>query len=234
MNYFVLGTFILGLNAVMIRDEALRNGFVILAAVPPAVAVLPFTFFLNGDTTYTLLGTIGAYLGALVLTPLLALLFLGSNFADPSKLALIMVELILLPLILSRILIRTGWAHRIDTLKGSITNWSFFVLAYTIVGLNRDMFLHHPLSLIPVAFIALGSTLILGWMIQLAGKALGTDPKKLVGLMLLGTLKNYGLAGGLALALFSKESAIPSTVSVVFMIIYVIWLEFKKRRGTLV
>jgi BASS family bile acid:Na+ symporter len=169
----------------------------------------------------------------LVLTPLLALLFLGSNFAAPSKLALIMVELILLPLILSRILIRTGWTHRIDPVKGSITNWSFFVLAYTIVGLNRDIFLHHPLSLVPVALIALGSTLILGWMIQLAGKAVGIDPKKLVGLMLLGTLKNYGLAGGLALALFSKESAVPSTVSVVFMIIYVIWLEFKKRRGTL-
>ena len=50
-------------------------------------------------------------------------------------------------------------------------------------------------------------------------------------LVLLGTLKNYGIAGGLALALFSKEAASPSTVSSVFMIIYIIWLEWKLHRG---
>ncbi len=47
--------------------------------------------------------------------------------------------------------------------------------------------------------------------------------------MLLGTLKNYGLAGGLALSFFDTKTALPSTVSVVFMIIYIIWLEFQKK-----
>jgi bile acid:Na+ symporter, BASS family len=49
--------------------------------------------------------------------------------------------------------------------------------------------------------------------------------------VLLGTLKNYGLAGGLALSFFDTKTALPSTVSVVFMIIYIIWLEFKKIRS---
>jgi hypothetical protein len=53
-------------------------------------------------------------------------------------------------------------------------------------------------------------------------------PKTLVSL-LLGTLKNYGLAGGLALTLFSKETSVPATVSSVFMIVYIVWLEFKRR-----
>jgi len=230
MNYLVLGSFILALNALLIRDETLRTGFVILAAVPPAVAVLPFAFFLNGDSSLALLGMIGAYLGALVITPVLALLFLGSNFTDPLKLIFIMVELILLPLIFSRILVRTGWAFRLNPMKGPVTNWSFFVLSYTIVGLNRNMFLSQPLSLVPVALIAFGSTLFLGWIIERVGKALQSDPRKLTSLVLLGTLKNYGLAGGLALALFSKQSAVPATVSTVFMIVYVIWLELKKQR----
>ena len=48
--------------------------------------------------------------------------------------------------------------------------------------------------------------------------------------MLLGTLKNYGIAGGLALTLFSRKTALPAAVSSVFMIVYIIWLDLKKRR----
>jgi BASS family bile acid:Na+ symporter len=51
--------------------------------------------------------------------------------------------------------------------------------------------------------------------------------KVLTSLVLLGTLKNYGLAGGLALALFSKNTSVPATVSAVFMIVYIIRLELK-------
>jgi BASS family bile acid:Na+ symporter len=50
--------------------------------------------------------------------------------------------------------------------------------------------------------------------------------------VLLGTLKNYGIAGGIALTLFSKEAAMPSTVSAVIMILFIIWLEYRKRPKT--
>ena len=43
MNYGLLGGLLLGLNFALIRDDTLRAGFVIMAAVPPAVAVIPFT-----------------------------------------------------------------------------------------------------------------------------------------------------------------------------------------------
>ena len=55
------------------------------------------------------------------------------------------------------------------------------------------------------------------------------DRATLTSLVLLGTLKNYGIAGGLALTLFSRKTALPATVSSVFMIVYIIWLDFKKR-----
>ncbi len=148
---------------------------------------------------------------------------------NPGKLFLIMVELILVPLILSRVLVRTGMAPRIEPIKGAITNWSFFILTYTIVGLNRDVFLNQPASLMPVALIALASTFLLGWGIERLGRFFQVRPQALISLVLLGTLKNYGLAGGLALALFSKETAVPATVSTVFMIVYIIWLGFKSR-----
>jgi len=227
MNYFILGTFILGLSALLIRDEALKVGFVIIAAVPPAVAVIPFTLFLKGDNFFSLIGTIGAYLGALFIMPLMALGFLGSGLYDPFKLILIMMELILIPLISSRILIRIKMDSFLNPVKGAITNWGFFLLTYTIVGLNRELILHNPLSFLPVALISVASTFLLGWGIEGVGKVFRLQPKILTSLLLLGTLKNYGLAGGLALALFSKKTAAPATVSAVFMIVYIIWLEFK-------
>ncbi len=229
MNYVVLGVFLLVLSAFLIQDESLRNGFILLATVPPAVAVIPFTGFLNGNSTFSLVGTIGCYLGALVIMPLMALGFLGSTSIDPLKLFIIMVELIIIPLVLSRILVRTGMASRIESVKGLITNWSFFLVSYTIVGLNRAIFLGQPLSLLPVALIAFASTFLLGFAIEKLAGMLSIESETITSLVLLGTLKNYGLAGGLALALFSKRTAVPATVSVIFMIVYIIWLGFKRR-----
>ena len=229
MNYLVLGGFLLAFNALLIRDEALQSGFILLAAVPPAVAVIPFTLFLDGDSAFSLIGTLGAYLGALVIMPVMTVVFLGSGFIDPGKVMILMIELIFLPLILSRVLVRVKSAPRIEPFKGTITNWSFFVLTYTIVGLNREVFLTKPLSLIPPALIAIASTFILGWVIEGVGKACRIPRKTLVGLVLLGTLKNYGLAGGLALTLFSRKTALPATVSAIFMITYIVYLQFKKR-----
>lgn len=43
------GGFLLALSRLFIVDEPLRNGFVIMAAVPPAVAVIPFGLILKGN-----------------------------------------------------------------------------------------------------------------------------------------------------------------------------------------
>ena len=85
---------------------------------------------------------------------------------------------------------------------------------------------HEPL---PVAAIALASTFMLGFLIEWIGTLLHISKDKLTSLCLLGTLKNYGLAAGLALSLFSKESALPAAVFMIIMMIYIAWLDFKMR-----
>ena len=230
LNYLMLGGVLLGLSFLMIREPAMKDGFVLLVAVPPAIAVIPFTDFLRGNTTFSLLATVACYLGALIITPLIALAFLGTSYIEPRSLVMVIVELIALPLLISRILLWTSLAPRLEPIKGATTNWSFFVLTYTIVGLNQELFLQRPLILVPVAVIALISTFLLGAVIERVGRSIRIDRATLTSLVLLGTLKNYGIAGGLALALFSKNTAIPATVSTVFMIVYIIWLGFEKRR----
>jgi BASS family bile acid:Na+ symporter len=232
MNYLVLSGVIILLSKYLITDRNLQAGFILIAAVPPAVAVIPFSFLLRGNNTFSLLGTLGGYLGALVIMPLIAIAFFGTSFISPLRLIIIIAELILLPLAAGRFLNWTGIDKRFESMKGPITNWSFSLITYTIVGLNRDMFLHRPLSLIPTALIVIASTFMLGWLIEIVCKKFLRIPAETVtSLILLGTLKNYGIAGGLALALFGKEVASPSTVAAVFMIIYIIWLEWKLHRG---
>jgi BASS family bile acid:Na+ symporter len=230
LNYVVLGGLLLGLSALLISEAPLRDGFVLLVAVPPAIAVIPFTDFLHGNTAFSLLGMVACYLAALALTPLISLGLLGTGFIEPWSLIMVIAELILAPLIVSRILLWSSVAPRLEPVKGTITNWCFFLVMYTIVGLNRDFFLTRPLILLPVAAIAVASTFVLGELIERAGRLMNLDRPTVTSLLLLGTLKNYGIAGGLALTLFSRKTALPAAVSSVFMIVYIIWLDLKKRR----
>ncbi len=196
LNYVMLGAVLLGLSFLLISEAAIHDGFVLLVAVPPAIAVIPFTDILEGNTGFSLLATVACYLGALIITPLIALGLLGTGSIEPRSLILVIVVLILAPLLLSRLLLWTHLAPRLEPVKGAITNWSFFLVMYTIVGLNRDMFLQQPLTLVPVVVIALASTFLLGWLIEQVGRWLHIDRPTLTSLVLLGTLKNYGIAGG--------------------------------------
>lgn len=229
LNYLLLGAILLGLSFLLVQEAAIHAGFILLVAMPPAIAVIPFTEFLKGNTTFSLIGTMACYLGALVITPAITWGLLGAGFFNPLTLITVIVELILLPLIVSRILLWTSLAARLQPVKGAITNWSFFIVTYTIVGLNRDLILQQPMILVPVAAIALISTFLLGWLIEGMGRLWGFDSPTIISMVLLGTLKNYGIAGGLALALFGQKTAIPATVSTVFMVVYIIWLGFQKR-----
>lgn len=230
MNYLVLSGMILMMASLLISDEALWTGFVVLASVPAAVAVIPFADFLKGNGFYALVGSMGTYLSGLVIMPLIIFGFLGKSFAvEPDKLIITIVMLIVLPLIASRVLMWTGIDKRIAPFRGTITNWSFFLVVYAIVGLNRELFIERPLSLIPVAIIAIASTFVLGFIIEVFGRLFRIDQEISISLILLGTLKNYGIAGGMALTLIGGESAVPATVSTVFMIIYIIWLGFRAR-----
>ncbi len=227
LNYVLLTGAILGLTFLILRDSAFRAGFVLIAAVPPAVAVVPFTAALRGDVSLAMVGNVAAYLAGLVLTPFIAVVWLGETFIKPGRLALIVVELILAPLVASRILLRLGpLAQRV---KGQITNWGFFLITYVVVGLNRDLLIDQPGRLVPVAAIALFTTIGLGALIDGAGSLLNVRREGLIPVVLLGTLKNYGLAGGLALTLFDRVSAVPATVSSIFLVVYIIYLDLVGR-----
>jgi BASS family bile acid:Na+ symporter len=228
MNYILLSGIIIILGAILLDDEKLWAGTVLLAAVPPAVAVMPFSSFLKGNADLSLTGTVGAYLGGLFFMPLISLTFLSPEAFDPLKLVVVVIELIVVPLVISRIMIRKGWSVKAAPWKGTITNWSFFLIIYTLVGLNSSVFLSMRPALLAVAVIALATNFLLGFLIELTGRFFKVALPARTSLVLLGTLKNQGMAGGLALTLFGREAAIPAAVCTASMILYIIWLDLVK------
>ena len=230
MTYVVLGGVILAMAALLIPDRNLWIGFVLIAAVPPAVAVIPFTAILEGNISDTLSGTVASYLAALLVMPLLFWIFIGTGFADPYKLVRIMLLLIVLPLILSRVILYLKWHERIAPVRGLITDWGFFIVLYSMIGVNRDLIFSKPLAILPLAAVVLVATFVLGFVIEKTGALLKKEKKDMVSFVLLGTLKNQGIAGGLAIALFEKEAALPSAVYSIFMILYFMWLDWRRSR----
>jgi BASS family bile acid:Na+ symporter len=216
LNYVVQGGVTLLLSALLIREESFRAGFILLAAVPSPVGVIPFTGFLEGDMAFSIV-------------PLLLSALLGFSGDLQIKLISTMAQVIILPLLLSRILIRTGAAKRIAKVRGPLINWSFFLVTYTTVALNRQILTTQPLTLMPAAAITLATTYLLGSAIGQAGRTLKIDPKRVTSMILLGTSKNAGLAAGLALTLFTRETAVPSTVQTISMLTYVIYLDLRMR-----
>jgi BASS family bile acid:Na+ symporter len=231
LNFGINGGLVLALSLLLSPGEAIFTGFVLVAAAPPAVAVVPFTALLRGDRAFAFLGTIGCYLGALVITPLMAVGLLGAAFIQPLRIFWILVMLILLPLLLSRLVRRAHLVDYLEPIRGALTNWSFALITFTIVGLNRELFLHDPGALLTPMIIALISTFGLGWAISGVAKLLGLGREITVSLVMLGTLKNAALAGGLALSLFNKQTAVPATVCAIFLVGYFIWLSFWEDRS---
>ena len=230
LNYLVLGGMLLLLAWWFIDDPEIWAGFVILASVPPAVAVVPYSYVLSGNTRFSLIGMMGAYLAALVLTPVGMMLLLGVDFLDPMRLVNILVQLIVIPLVLSRVLLFTGLSQRIERWRGTIVNWGFFVVVFTVIGLNQKVFFGQFEVLFKIALISFIVTFVLGHAIEFVSRALKVNRQTMVSLVLMGTKKNFGLASAIALALFSEVASIPGAVCIVFAVLHVVWLGFYLKR----
>ena len=229
LSYALLTGLLLVVSRLFTHDQSLWYGFVLVAAAPPAVAVIPFTDFLAGDRGFTLLATIGAYLAALFIMPMIAAMHWETDYISPAKIFRILLILVVAPVVAGQALRRWGLDQRLMPIKGAITNWCFFLVVYSIIGLNSEYIIMNPLGLLPVVLYTAAIIFGLGIVIELVGRWLGVSRDRLHSMVLLGTLKNYGLAGGLALALFDHRTALPAVVSTSFMIVYIIWLGFLKR-----
>ncbi len=229
MSYLVLGNLIILGSIFLIRDENLWIGLVLIAAVPPAVVILPLSEKLQGDKMLTLTGFAGTYLGALVLIPLIGVAFLKFIPIHYDKLIILAVILIGLPLVLSRIAVDRNWDIWIERYEGSISDGCFFVLFYALAAYNRHLIRQWPSEIILISILAFAAVFLITLALLLIGRFYKISHSTISSLLLLGTMKNYGLAGGIALYVFNNEAAAPALIFSVFMFLNSTWLKFRAR-----
>ncbi len=230
LSYVVLGGTLIGLSRLIVDDETFRHGYVLMAAVPPTIAVVPLSYLLGGNTRIALIGNVGAYITGLAITPLICLSLLGASLIEPTRLIVILAELILLPIVITRIIRRIPLISYMEKARAPVVNWGFFLVIYTIVGLNRDTFLQEPDALLVVIGIAFVGTFVLAEVVNRVTKLFGVNKADRVSLMLLSARKNDGLAGVIALIFFGARAAMPIAVFTAFSVLHFVWLQWWVKR----
>ena len=226
LNYVLLGGLLVLLSFLLLDDPELRAGFVLIAAVPPAVAVIPFTYKLGGDVSFTLVGSVAGHLAAFVMMPLLTVGLLGSSLVEPRQLVTTLLQLVAVPFLISRLLRRSasviGW---LDKYRGLLLNWGFFVVVYTIIGLNSSAFLQFDRAIIPVAVISFCGTFVIAHLVFWGSRLVSATHEMRVSYAVMGAWKNYGLAGAIALLYFGEVAALPAAITTAFAILNFIALN---------
>lgn len=210
INYLFLSGLILFIAPLVLEEEALVLGFVVMAAVPPAVAVVPLTKLLDGDVRLALYSEALSYLASLALTPMIVLIFAGEagEGVRVGETLEIVLLLILLPLMASRYVgrLRIDPAHPI--------NAGLFAVTYIVVGLNSDAISIKAAGVAGVLLIAFARTFASGAIVYVASALAGFEHPQRVALTLFGSFKNLGLAATVALLLFGPRAAVPAAVCI--------------------
>src|SRR5512137_1653072 len=103
LNYVFLTAVILLVGRLL--WDNIWPGWVLMAAAPSAISVVPFTGVLGGKTTMALFSTTVNYIVALVLMPVLTLVLIG-NAVSATSLIYSLLLLIVLPMAASRAVAR--------------------------------------------------------------------------------------------------------------------------------
>ncbi|MDD5734369.1 MAG: hypothetical protein PHQ39_02750 [Methanothrix soehngenii] len=220
INYGLLSGLIL-LLSYSLPDESLRNGFVIMAAVPPAVAVLPMTRILKGDMSLSFAGEILSYLASLLLMPLIIYLFVHQTGISPIYLLQISIVLILIPALASR-LVRLLPINPVLPI-----NLGFFLVTYTVIGLNQGALWTDGWS---VAWISIARTFAVGLAVFILARFAGLKSSQAISLTLLGSFKNLGLAAAVSLLLVGPAAGLPAAFCVLAETAFFILLSFARSR----
>lgn len=222
LNHIVYGILMISFAYLFKDDNNLFIGFIILAATPPGVAIIPFTAKLSGNLNYSILGTFGAFIASIFLTPLIIEVFIGDSSISSLELLKIMIILIIIPFIISRLLLLEPIVKSVVKLRGTVIDIGFALIIYTSVGINNQVFYNDFETLIKVVLVLVFVMFVGGWILKKVLK--NKIPKEdIISTQLLYAVKSSGFAVVTAIALFGDKAAIPATVLSVMTLVYLLY-----------
>lgn len=218
INYVFLTAIILFIG--LFFSDDLWPGWVLMAAAPSAISVVPFTTILGGKTTKALFSTAVNYLVALVLMPVLTLVLIGSSVSATS-LVYSLLLLIVLPMAASRAVMRYSTNR---TANGIVMNLCFAVLIFAVAGSNREAFFDDIVLVLAISAGCFIRTFGTGLATEFALSRKGMEKQERISYVLFSSYKNLGLTATLAIALLDDVAAVPATICIVFEVVWVIFL----------
>ena len=226
LNYFFFGFVVILLAWILMPDDQLFYGFVVIAAAPPGVAIVPFAGILKGDIEYSIIGVFGAFLAAIIITPIVIGLFSGfEDTVNPLSLIFLMVKLIIVPLVLSRLLLIKTFFPIIKKIRGKIVDVGFALIIFTAVGMNQQVFFQDYDVLFLISLVLLAGTFGIGSLYEYLLKRTKQNSEITTSQILLLTIKSSGFSVVTALTLFGEKAAIPSAVLAVIVLLYLLFLS---------
>jgi len=200
-------------------EDPIRSGWIIEAAVPSAIGVIPFTFLLKGRVENAMISTATVYFLALVLTPLIVFITIGKEVSPFSLLSSVLL-LILLPMVLSRGVRKLEIRPDVRTILINIT---FMIVAFAVVGANRKYFYTDPVLITGLLLASFLRIFIPGLIVYFLANRTSLDRSQTVNAVLFSTYKNTGMAAALAAALIGEQAALPAAICTP---VEIVWLFF--------
>jgi len=222
LNHVVFGFFAILSAYIFSFDINLFYGFIIIAATPPGVAIIPFTAKLNGNIEYSIIATFGAFLASVFLSPLIIKYFSGSSAVNSFQILKSMVLLILVPFALSRLLLFEKIKPTLIKTRGTVVDIGFSLIIYTSVGLNSHVFYNDLLLLGELVLTFLVIMFFGGKLVELVLKnKINNDI--IIADKLIFSIKSSGFAVVTSIQVFGNEAAVPATVMSVMVLVYLLF-----------
>jgi BASS family bile acid:Na+ symporter len=212
--------------AYFFADKESFYGFVVIAASPPGVAIIPFTYAFKGDLNYSFKGFLGTYLLSIVITPLIISLFAKDANIDVHHLLILIFQIIVIPLVISRVFILKPFIGAVEKLRGRVVDWGFAIILYTAVALNKSLIFDN-LTIVVISFLILFVALFVSGTVFLFLNRNNPYKERVISKNLMLTVKSSGFAVATILALFDQSSAIPAAVLSIMVLLYILVLNIQ-------
>lgn len=200
-------------------------GFILVAAAPPGPSVIPFSTMLRGDQALAITGVFGLHLAALVITPLMLLLFLGQAMIAPADILLIMGQLIVIPLIISRLLRHPKVIRGVERIRAEVVKWGFFLVITPIIGMGMPVLKNQPAVALTMSLILLVVMFAGGLLLHLLMRRRDRDRGEIISSTLLMVTKSSAFAAVAAFRFFEGDGgvALPAAVVSLFVTLFILY-----------
>lgn len=227
LNFVVFGLVIILLAWIFFPNDSMFPyyiGFVLVAAAPPGPSVIPFSTMLKGDANFSVTGVFGLHIIAMILTPVFLLVFLGQSLIDPLRIFNIMVQLIVIPLIISRFLRHPKVLPFIEYIRETVIKWGFFLVITPIMGMSSSIFFSEPGIVLIMSVILIISMYLMGFLYHIVMAKKGMKRETIVSSTFMMTTKSSAFSAVAAFNFFQGEPmvALPSAVVSVFVTLFII------------